>query len=162
MALWSVVLPALISGVVSAALVPFVQQRFVWRTQKRIEFRRAAFDKALNALAMRETDAYSPSVQSKPAEAHGLRRVVEMRDETAEQMQRARYLVRAFFPAATAIGFERALDAPISMKTVPDTEYLDRVAQAVRLLAEDIGLTDPAGPVFDRLWLLRKLWPGSK
>jgi hypothetical protein len=148
---WLAIFSPLLSAIVAAFLVPYVQQRFIWEAQKRIEFRRAALDEALRALAMREADAYSLSLQSKATAVDGLRRVVEFRDETAEQMQRARYLVRAFFPSETASSFEKALDTPISIKTIPDTDYSERVVPAVKLMAVDIGLSDPTGPLFKRL-----------
>jgi hypothetical protein len=158
MSLWSTILPALISGVVAAALVPFVQQKFVWRTQKRIEYRRTAFDEALNALAMHEADAYSLSLQGNPVVARGVRRSVELRDETTVQMQRARYLVRGFFPSATAIAFEKALDAHISIETIPDLEYRELVTKAVNLMAQDVGLSNPTASLYG--WL--PTWLGKR
>jgi hypothetical protein len=151
---WLVIFSPLLSAIVAVLLVPYVQQRFIWGAQKRIEFRRAALDEALKALAMREADAYSPYVQSKPPADGGLRRVVEFRDETAEQMQRARYLVRAFFPPETASAFEKALNFQISIKTGADPEYREHVVSAIRLMSADLGLTDPTGPLFwtPRFW----------
>jgi hypothetical protein len=137
------VFQTLIAGVVGflgGMVALWAQQHIAWRPQKRIELRRAVFDEALNALAMYEVDALDPALQANPPTANGIRPVVVLRLETKVQMQRARSQVQAFFPEATFEAFREALHANVRLDNIPNTEFTEKTAKALKLMARDIGL----------------------
>jgi hypothetical protein len=137
-------LTSLLSGFIAGFIAPYVYQQFIWKDQKRIELKRAAFDEAVDALALHEVDALSPRVQAEAVEHEGLRRKVEIREETLVRMQRARYLIRAFYSQETSTAFSKALDTMVSLETNPSPDYQNNAVAAINLMASELDLSPPA------------------
>jgi hypothetical protein len=122
----------------TAALL--AQQHLAWIPQKRIELRRAVFDEAVSALAMYEVDALDVELQSNPQTHDGIHPAPVLRLETKIKMERVRAQVQAFFPAATFEAFTQALNAPVNLKNIPNTDFAEKTSRALKLMAADIGL----------------------
>jgi hypothetical protein len=110
------------------------QHYLAWIPQKRTELRRAAFDEAVDALAMYQVDVLDAELQTPKRDQP------ELRLATRIKMQRSRALVHAFFPAATSEAVNQALDAPISRNNIPHTDFGEKTARPLRLMAQDLGL----------------------
>lgn len=135
---------ALVGGIVGGLISPFIvswlQHKWIWKSQKRIELRNAIFDDAVRALSQYATDATDPKIQSEKAAYGGVERKVEGRPETFALMERTRGLVRAFFSEEASKIFDKALGTPISIETVPNVGFEKARNEAILKLAQELGL----------------------
>lgn len=133
---------SLLIGFVGGAGALWLQQRFAWKPQKRIELRNKVFDDAMQALAMYEVDACDAALQEnwKTYSGQGLRPHVVLRIETRILMQRSLLQVKAFFSPETSEAFDAALRADVSLTNIPNSDFAQKSDKAIRLMAKDLGV----------------------
>jgi hypothetical protein len=86
----------LFSGLIAGITIVLVQHLFLWSYQRRLDLRRSAFDAAVAAIGLFETDAMDLRLQAEKPTAMGLASTVALRDETKIAMGKALALVPAF------------------------------------------------------------------
>jgi hypothetical protein len=86
-----------------------------------------------------QVDALDTALREGPPPGVMRPRVV-LRVETRVQMERARSLVRAFFPEATFEAFRQAIDADVGLHNIPNIDFDDKATKAIKLMATDIGI----------------------
>ena len=133
----------LIAGIVSPILLSFLQQRIVWRVQKQIEIKTKAFDEAMQALAMYEADALDVEFQANKPSGVGVQPRTHFRQETIHQIQKSLALIEAFFNEETFIAFSEALSSGVTLETIPNERHSERRTKAIRLMADELGLSRP-------------------
>ena len=133
----------LVAAILSPLLLSFLQQRVIWRAQRQTEIKAKSFDDAMLALAMYETDALDVQLQENKPTGGGLQPVTNFRQETRNQMQKSLALIEAFFDQETFRAYNDALSSSLSLQTIPNVEYFQRRTKAIRLLADELGLSQP-------------------
>lgn len=91
------IIAGILSGVISPLILSWLQQRVIWKNQKRLEIKFTIFQDAVRALSLWATDALDPKLQSEKVAYMGITRVTDARLETWELIEKSRGLVRAFF-----------------------------------------------------------------
>ena len=91
------IIAGLISGLISPIILSWFQHRLIWKTQKRLEIKFNIFTDAVTALSALETDSTNPKLQKNKSEYKGMTRVVELRPETEELIEKSRGMVKAFY-----------------------------------------------------------------
>lgn len=130
-----------IAGGAGGAVALWVQQRFVWRPQKRTELRNKVFDDAMTALAMYESDALDAKLQSdKATEYSGTGYVphTALRKETWVALQKSQLQVKAFFSQDAFAAYSLASRADIRIGN--HDGFADKSDRAINLMAKELGL----------------------
>jgi hypothetical protein len=105
------ILIALLSGFVAAYLTPLFNANFArrnWRHQKAFDLKYEVFQGAVTALAAWLTDALDVNLQNSKGQYKGASRLVEMRPETSQALEKYRGMVEAFFSHEVAQKFDEA------------------------------------------------------
>lgn len=147
--IWISLLISAVSGLVAAIVAPWVTQWLqhkYWQRQKQREWKYQVFCKAVDALAALVTDALDLALQANKATyktkgGSELTREVELRPQTAQLMEEARGLVRAFFSTETAEAYEKALNSKVSIEDIPCLEFEENRLRAIKLMAAELGIT---------------------
>jgi len=129
-----------ISGIISPILVSWLQQRVIWKSQKRFEIKLKTFTDTVCALSSYETDALNFQLQVEKPEYKGVRKQVEFRPETSELIERARGMVKAFFSAEAYHKLDRTLKTKISIENVPNIEFEEGRTATIEQLAKELGI----------------------
>ena len=117
-----------LSGLIGGIIGPAFYYLFIWKAQKKVELKRKAFEEATTALAMQEIDALDTDIQSENAQKNA-RLHVGYRNGTFIQMQRARYLVKAFFSPEVSYLFNKALNTKVNIANIPNTEFQESAVE---------------------------------
>ena len=140
------------SAVVGGLTVVLVQHFILWRYQRRMDLKKAAFEDALTALSLYETDAMDVNLQkaelSEEAKKAGITPKLKLRDETNIAMAKALALTPAFFSKPTSDKFADVFSAGISLDNVPNDKYYAVLKEAMPMLAKEV---DP--PQFWEPWV---------
>lgn len=129
-----------LSGIVSPLVLSWLQHKCIWKSQKKLEIKYSIFNDAVRSLSLYATDALDPKLQSEKLSYKGKRRLVEMRPETNELMQRSRGMVKAFFSEVAFESFDSALRANISIEEVPCLDFEEKRTTAIVKLSEELGI----------------------
>lgn len=134
------IIAGILSGVISPLILSWLQQRVIWKNQKRLEIKFTIFQDAVRALSLWATDALDPKLQSEKVAYMGITRVTDARLETWELIEKSRGLVRAFFSSETFSAFDEVLRTNISFQTIPNEEFERKRTKAILLMAKEIGI----------------------
>jgi hypothetical protein len=113
-----------LGGIISPLLLSWLQHQYIWRAQKTAEARKAVFDDAIKAIAMFEADV--------------LKRLETIRQETADQMQKALALVEAFFSQEAFEALTQYTKRDLSRG--PTAELNQLRTNAIKKLTNELGL----------------------
>jgi hypothetical protein len=133
----------ILAGIISPLVLAFLQQYVIWKPQKRIEIKQAAFDEAVLALAMYEADALDINLQANKPVAGGLTLKTNFRPETTNQIQKALAMVEAFFSPKAFSAFSAALSSGLSIEGIPNEKHSKQRTQALRRMADELELESP-------------------
>lgn len=136
------IVAGVIAGVISPFLVSWLQHQVIWRRQRRLETKYKIFEEAVRALSLWATDAMDPRLQSEKSSYKGTCRLVEMRPETVELLEKSKGMVHAFFSKDTFATYEHALKAHIAIDNVPNEDFEARRAAAIVAMAAELGIKD--------------------
>lgn len=137
------IVAGILSGVISPFVVSWIQHRLIWRSQKKLEMKNSIFLDAVRALSQWSRDALDPVLQEQgKASGTKVRRVVEMRPETAELLERSKGLVQAFFAPSVYIAYDEALRANVSLDNIPNEDFEAKRTAAIIAMAEELGIRD--------------------
>ncbi len=137
------ILIALLSGFVAAYLTPFFNANFArrnWRQQKAFDLKYEVFQGAVTALAAWLTDALDVNLQNSKGKYKGASRLVEMRPETSQALEKSRGMVEAFFSHEVAQKFDEATRAELSIDTVPNAEFERKRLAFIVAASQELGL----------------------
>ena len=134
------IIAGLISGLMSPLILSLIQHKLIWKRQKKFEIRYTVFSDAVRALGQLSTDALDPRLQGQKAEYKGRTRIVELRPETSELMERSRGMVNALFSDRASSAFDKALATEISIEEVPCIEFEENRTDAIIRLSEELGI----------------------
>ena len=135
------IVAGIISGVISPFVVSWIQHKVIWRTQKQLEMKHTIFLDAVRALSQWSRDALDPALQAQnKASGANLRRVVEMRPETAELLERSKGLVQAFFAAEVYAAYDAALRAHVALENIPNEDFEVKRTAAIVAMANELGI----------------------
>ncbi len=141
------IIAGIISGIVSPIILQWLQHKYLWQRQKKLETKYAIFSDAVRALSLAAVDAGNPELQSSPKEHLGSRRKVQFRPETDELLQKAVVMVEAFFSERATAAFKNALRCDLSWQTLPHFEFQEKSVEAIIELSKDLGiLSEPDSP----------------
>lgn len=130
----------LLSGIISPLLLSWLQHRYIWKSQKRLEMKYTIFQEAVRALSLWATDALDPALQANKATHNGVTRVTECRPETMELLERSRGMVKAFYSTDAYAAYDLVLRAKLAIDNVPNEEFEQRRTVAILALAQEIGI----------------------
>jgi hypothetical protein len=132
-----------LSGVISPFVVSWIQHKFIWRSQRRLEMKNSIFLDAVQALSQWSRDALDPALQAQPpAPGAKVKRVVEMRPDTAELLERSKGLVQAFFAPSVYSAYDAALKAHIALENIPNEDFEAKRTAAIVAMANELGILD--------------------
>jgi hypothetical protein len=134
------IIAGIISGLISPLVLSWLQHRLIWKSQKRYEIKLKTFTDAVSALSSLETDSLDPQLQANKQVYKGIQRMVELRPETIELLERARGMVKAFFSAEAYQKLDQALKTKISIENVPNIEFEENRTAAIVSLANELGI----------------------
>jgi hypothetical protein len=140
--LWKIIITALLSSVIAPLVLAYIQHEMIWRAQKRTELKTKAFDEAIEAIAMYETDALNIELQASKPSAGGKTPLIHFRPETRLQIERALALVEASFNQKTFEAYKAALST--MPQNIPSPQHNERRATALKLMIEELQLYPPA------------------
>ena len=138
--MWKAILGGLIGGIISPFIVSFLQHKYIWKNQKKIEIKYSIFIDAVKALSQYAVDATDPKLQSEKKDYKGMRRVVEARPETFALMEKSKGMVKAFFSEDVYNSFYKALSAKVSIENIPNADFEAVRASAIIKLAEELDI----------------------
>lgn len=137
------IVAGIISGVISPFVVSWIQHKFIWRSQKQLEMKHSIFLDAVRALSQWSRDALDPALQAQAkASSADLRRLVEMRPETAELLERSKGLVQAFFAPEVYAAYDAALRAHIALDNIPNEDFETKRTAVIVAMAKELGIRD--------------------
>lgn len=137
------IVAGVLSGVISPFVVSWIQHKFIWRSQKQLEMKNSIFLDAVRALSQWSRDALDPALQAQPtAPGAAVRRLVEMRPETAELLERSKGLVQAFFAPTVYTAYDAALRAQIALDNIPNEDFEAKRTAAIVAMANELGIRD--------------------
>lgn len=139
-ALMVAVVGGIVGGLISPFAVLWLQHKWIWKSQRKIELRNSIFDDAVRALSQYAADALDPKIQAEKASYQGSERKVEVRPETLTLMEKAQGMVQAFFSREAFEVLDKALRTSISIETVPNSDFEKARTEAIRKLANELGL----------------------
>jgi hypothetical protein len=134
------IVAGLISGLVSPLFLSWLQHRLIWKSQKRFEVKFNIFSEAVSALSSLEADAINPKLQSNKTEYNGTTRIVELRPETEEALEKSRGMVKAFFSDSTYKIFDKALRSKISIDNIPNSEFEKNRTNSILEMSRELGI----------------------
>ena len=137
------IVAGIISGVISPFIVSWIQHKVIWRSQKQLEMKHSIFLDSVRALSQWSRDALDPALQEQ-AKTSGttVRRLVEMRPETAELLERSKGLVQAFFEPHVYAAYDAALRAHIALDNIPNEDFETKRTAAIVAMAKELGIRD--------------------
>ena len=130
----------LLSGIISPLFLSWLQHKWIWKSQKKLEIKYEIFEDAVKALSLYATDALDPKLQSQKASYKGVARLIELRPETSELMEKSRGLVSAFFSKEAYSLYDSALKAGVSIETIPCVDFEQKRTKAIVKLSEELGI----------------------
>jgi hypothetical protein len=140
------ILLALMAGTVSGLLSPLIlsilQQKIIWRRQKRFEIKFGAFVDAVKALSAYQSDALNAGLQKNKEEYKGMVRKIALRPETDQMMDNSRCMIKAFYSDEVYRAFDEALRTDLSFEKVPNIEYEENRISAIVKMASELGISD--------------------
>lgn len=136
----SAILAAVIAGLISPIVVLWLQHRYVWRLQKRLEMKYSVFQDAVRALSLWSRDALDLDLQTNKPDYKGTQRKTELRPETDELLERSKLMVQAFFSPKVYGSYDAALRSHISIEEIPNTDFEKRSVAAILAMARELGI----------------------
>jgi hypothetical protein len=134
------IISGLLSGIISPLILSLLQHKVIWRTQRKHEIKYSIFNDAIRALSLYASDAFDPKLQCDKTTYKGTQRLIELRPETSELMEKSRSMVKAFFSQQAVIAFDAALKAEISIDNIPCIDFEEKRINAILRLSEDLGI----------------------
>ena len=132
------IIAGLVSGIVSPLVLGWLQHKYIWRRQRSLEIRHSVFQDSVRALSLWASDALDPELQAKNAEQKGLKRIVALRPETVELLERSKGMVRAFFSPAAFEAFRLVLHSNVSLENIPNEDFEKNRTYAILALAKEL------------------------
>ncbi|MBI4679880.1 MAG: hypothetical protein HY753_01370 [Nitrospirae bacterium] len=129
-----------LSGVISPLFLSLLQHKVIWKKQKKLEIKYSIFNDAIRALSLYATDSLDPKLQSEKVTYKGSQRIIELRPETVELMEKSRGMIKAFFSQQADKAFSSALGETISIDDIPCTEFEEKRTNAILKLSEELGI----------------------
>lgn len=134
------IIAGLLSGIISPLVLSWLQHRYIWKSQKRLEMKYTIFQDAVRALSLWATDALDPVLQANKTTHKGVTRVTEYRPETMELLERSRGMVKAFYSTDAYAAYDLVLRAKLSVDDVPNEEFEQRRTVAILAMARELGI----------------------
>ncbi len=131
---------AVVASLMSPVVVLWLQHRYVWRPQRRLEMKHAVFKDAVRALSLWSRDAMDPGLQADKPSHGGSQRLTELTPETGELLERSKHMVRAFFSSEAYSDYEDTLRSHIAMDNVPNEDFEEKATKAIVAMARELGI----------------------
>lgn len=152
----SVLFTTLMSGVLSGIVVALVQHFFVWKSQTKFMQKKAAYDDAILALAMYETDAMDLDLRQKNNERTGTKYSVPLTGATHIKTAQASIAVLENFSLPAAQKYLSIYPAALGPETVPNTEFYQRRKEGMEALTKELYPDQSrAGKILAGEWVRR-------
>ena len=136
----SSIVVAVVVGFLSPVVVLWLQQRYFWRRQRRLEMKHSVFQDAVRALSLWSRDALDLGLQADKPSHGGSQRRTELRPETGELLERSRHMVRAFFSREVHDTYEEALRSHVAIDNVPNEDFDQKVTKTILAMARELGI----------------------
>lgn len=134
------IIAGFISGLISPLILSWLQHKIIWKRQKRFEIKFNIFSEAVSALSAYETDSLNPNLQKNKSEYFGSTRMVELRPETEQALERTKGMVKAFFSDETYQVLDKALRSKISIENIPNTTFEKNRTATILEMAKELGI----------------------
>jgi len=129
-------------GLCSGAILSWIQFKYIWVNQRRLEEKFKTLDEAAKALALFQREALDPEIQNKKrVYDHGEQRSIELSAETDVLMRTALVKTKALYSERAYKYLDSALKIQLDVKDpsgVRHDEFIKQSEKAIEEMSKDV------------------------